>query len=121
MRRLGAGVCLALIWPLAASGQERDRSFERVSLAVRQPAPISDGVFAARTLPPPVTFGPFTLVPPEMRGEIIRVSFPIGEYVAKAFKGIASVNQRRQEAAARRRVDAALERFLERQPPPPPE
>jgi hypothetical protein len=118
MKRLGAAVCLVSICPLAASGQERDRSFERIRLAVQQPAPISDGAFATRTLPPPVTFGPFTLVPPEMRGEIIRVSFPIGEYVAKAFKGIASTNQRHQEAAAKRRVEAALEQFLERRQPP---
>jgi hypothetical protein len=117
MKRLGTGVCLALMAPLTGSGQERDRSLERVSVAIHQPAPIRDGVFASRTLPAPVTFGPFTLVPPEMRGELIRVSFPIGEYVAKAFKGMAAVNRRHQEAAARRRVEAALEEFLDQHPP----
>lgn len=121
MNRLGTGLCLALLCPLAAVGQERDRSLERIRLAVQQPASISDGAFATRTLPPPATFGPFTVVPPQMRGEFIRISFPVGEYVSKALKGLAAVNQRHQEASAKRRVEAALAQFLERQQPPPPQ
>jgi hypothetical protein len=118
MRALAVGLGVALTWQLPLSAQERDPTLERISLALQQPAPITEGVFATETpAPPPVRFGPFTLVPPELRGEFVRVSFPIGEYVSKAFKGLAAANQRHQEAAARRRVEAALKHFLE-QPPP---
>ena len=121
MRPIAAvlGVALICQLPLSAQEQEQDRSLERISLALQQPASITGGVFPTEALPaPPVRFGPFTLVPPEMRGEFLRVSFPIGEYVSKAFKGIAAANQRHEEAAARRRVEAALKQFLEQQPPP---
>ena len=67
--------------------QELDRSLERISLALEQPAPVF-GVGSVLDLPePPLTFGPFTLVPPQMRGEMVRLSFPIGAYVMKAFRG----------------------------------
>lgn len=121
MRPLAAGLGVALICqlPVFAQERERDRSLERISLALQQPAPITEGAFPTEGLsPPPVRFGPFTLVPPEMRGEFIRISFPIGEYVSQAMKGIAAVNQRHREAAAKRRVEAALKQFLEQQPPP---
>lgn len=58
---------------------------------------------------PPTKLGIFTLVPPTSRGEMVRVSIPIGELVTRAFAGVAAANQRRQEAAARRRVEEALE------------
>jgi hypothetical protein len=120
MRALAAGLGAALICQIPLSAQERDRSLERITVALQQPAPIMEGIVTADGLaPPPVKFGPFTLVPPEMRGEFIRVSVPIGEYVTKAFKGIAAVNRRHQEAAARRRVDAALKQFLDQRPPTP--
>jgi hypothetical protein len=54
-----------------------------------------------------------TVVQPTLPGEMIRVSIPIGELVTRAFKGVAAANGRRREAAARRRVDAALQRFTE--------
>jgi len=64
----------------------------------------------------PKTFGVFTLVQPIEPGEMVRVSIPVGELVSRAFKGVAAANQRRQEAAARRRVQAAVKQFQENQP-----
>jgi hypothetical protein len=93
--------------PLRA--QERDRSLERISLALQQqpPEPITGGVVPGESAEPK-TFGIFTLVPPQSRGEIIRISVPIGELVSRAFRSAAAAKQRRQEDAARREVNAAL-------------
>ncbi len=117
MKGLAGGLLVSLVcWaPLVA--QERDRSLERMSLALQQPLPIVRGGGEVESALPK-TLGIFTLVPPTRPGEIIRVSVPIGELVSRAFKGAAAANRRRQEAAARRQVEAALEWFKKRQPSP---
>ena len=107
MRALAACTLMSLWGPAAVLAQERDRSLERIGLAIQQPAPL------ARDFQPPESdfprkLGDFTLVSPVLRGEVIRVSLPVGEYVMRAARGVASANRRRQEAAARRRVDAAI-------------
>ena len=102
--------------PLAAQG--RDRSIERIFLALQQPAPVvrsPDRVAGSG----PETFGIFTLVTPEGPGAIIRVSVPIGELVSRAFKGAAAARYRRQEAAARREVAEVVRRFEGQKPAPP--
>jgi hypothetical protein len=99
--------------PLLA--EERERSLERISLALQQPLPVMRRVAPAESTVPK-TFGIFTLVPPIGRGEMVRVSVPTGELVSRAFKGAAAANRRRQEAAARREVEAALEWFKQEQP-----
>ena len=63
----------------------------------------------------PLEFGIFTLVAPTGRGEIVRVSIPIGELVSRAVKGVSASLHRRQEAAARREVDEALTAFAARE------
>ena len=110
MRLLGACIVISLFDPAAALAQERDRSLERVGIAIQQPAPL------VRAFQPPVSdfprkLGEFTLVSPVLRGEMVRVSLPVGEYVMRAARGVASANRRRQEAAARRRVEAAISAF----------
>jgi hypothetical protein len=113
MKGFAGGLLVSLVcWaPLAA--QERDRSLERIRLALQQPLPVvRDGGLVESGAPK--TLGIFTLVPPAGRGEMIRVSVPIGEFVSRAFKGVAAAHRRRQEAAARREVQAALE-WLEQQ------
>ena len=96
------------------NGQERDRSLERMRLALQQPAEIGRGVSPVETAVPK-TFGMVTFVPPTLPGEMVRVTVPIGELVSRAFKGAAAANRRRQEAAARRTVEADLESFKEQQ------
>lgn len=90
--------------------QERDHSVERIALALEEPTPV------IRVTPPWVTVGPktvgiFTILPPERPGEFLRVSIPIGALVSRAVAGVAAAKHRRQEAAARREVIAALTRF----------
>ena len=116
MKGLAGGFLLSLMcWaPLAA--QERDRSLERISLALQQPLPIVP-VVAQVEGHWPKTFGIFTFVQPTGPGEMVRVSIPIGELVSRAFKGVAAANHRRQEAAARRKVLAELRWFEEQSRP----
>lgn len=115
MKGLGAGLLASLVCSAPLLGQERDRSLERVSLALQQAAPIVSGNFLLESHSPK-KLGIFTLVPPTGRGEIVRVSVPIGELVSRAFKRVAAASQRRRETAARRKVEAAVEWFAEQQP-----
>ena len=115
MKGLAGGLLVSFVCWAPLLAQERDRSLERISLALQQPLPTVRGVSPVESASPK-TFGIFTLVPPTGRGEIVRVSVPIGELVSRAFKGVAAANHRRQEAAARRRVEAALTWFAEQQP-----
>lgn len=107
MKGLVGGLLMSLVcWPPLCA-QERDRSLERISVALERPFPIGRGVDRAESAVPK-TYGILTLVPPTRPGEMVRVSIPIGALVSRAFNGVAAANQRRQEAAARRRVAAAL-------------
>jgi hypothetical protein len=108
MRGLAAVILVSSVGMAPLIAQERDRSLERIGLALQQPSPIVSGVAPGAS---PRQLGIFTLVPPASRGEMIRISIPIGELVTRAFRGVAGAHQRRQEAAARGRVEAALEAF----------
>ena len=119
MNRLAAGFLVSFVCSVPLLGQERDRSLERIGLALQQPLPIARGVDLAEGAQPK-RLGIFTLVPPTLPGEVLRVSVPIGELVSRAFRGTAAANRRRQVAAARRKVEADLEWFKQQQPHPKP-
>jgi hypothetical protein len=116
MKALAGGLLVSVVFSAPLLAQERDRSLERITLALQQPLPIVRGVAPVESAVPK-TLGIATLVPPTGPGEIVRVSVPIGELVSRVFKGAAAANRRRQEAAARRKVEAALEWFKEQQRP----
>lgn len=117
MKGLAAGILASVVCSAPLLGQERDRSLERIGLALRQPLSIVGGVDPVESAAPK-TLGVFTLIPPTGRGEMVRVSVPIGELVSRAFNSVAVANRRRQEAAARREVEAALKWLTEQQPSP---
>jgi hypothetical protein len=133
MRRLAAALVVVSALPLQLSAQERNRSLERISFALQHPSPVLSGVdphealrvstLQARgvsifePLPGAAKLGPFTLGATQLRGEIIRLSLPIGEYVSRGVRGLAAANRRRQETAARRKVEADLKAFTEQRPP----
>ena len=117
MKGFAGGLLVWLACSAPVLAQERDRSLERIGLALQQPLPIVPGVVPFQENLPQ-KLGILTLVPPTMPGEIVRVSIPIGEFVSRAIRSVAAANQRRQEAAARRKVEAAVKWFKE-QPPPP--
>jgi hypothetical protein len=104
-------------WSASLTGQERDRTLERIELGLQQPPSVLRGFDLVESATP-ITFGVFTLVPPTGRGEMIRVSIPIGEIVSRAFKANSAARRRRQEAAARREVESALQRFKEQEVAP---
>ena len=73
----GSPVAISSPLPVAASGQERDRSLERIAIGLQQaPAFVSPYETDRR-----LKLGPLTLVAPVKRGEFIRLSLPVGEYV----------------------------------------
>jgi hypothetical protein len=119
MNRLAAGLLVSFVCTVPLLSQERDRSLERIGVALQQPLPIVRGVAPAEGAQPK-RLGIFTLVPPTLPGEVLRVSVPIGELVSRAFKGTAAANRRRHVAAARRKVEADLEWFTPQQPQPKP-
>jgi hypothetical protein len=114
MRGLAAGLLVSGVCSAPLLAQDRDRSLERISLALQQPLPVLRNADPFES-DAPRRLGIFTLVPPTAPGEIIRVSVPIGELVSRAFKGVVAANERRREAAAQRKVKAELEWFAEQQ------
>jgi hypothetical protein len=110
MKALEASLLLSLVCAAPVVAQERDRSLERISLALQQPLPTIRGVDDVESVAPK-TFGIFTLVPPQGRGEFVRISVPIGELVSQGLRAVATAARRRQEAVARRQVEADLEWF----------
>jgi hypothetical protein len=132
MSRLAASLVVSALSVLL-SAQEHNRPTERIGIALQQPHPppgdadreeplgmstlemLSMPVFEPR--PGVAKLGPFTLRTPQFKGEIIRLSLPVGEYVARVAHGLSAANRRRQTAAARRQVEADLKAFAERHPP----
>jgi hypothetical protein len=110
IRQLAASIVIASAVSLPLSAQERNRSLERISLELEKPAP-SLGMPIVEPPPGAPQLGPFTLETPQFRGEIIRLSLPVGEYASRVARGISAANRRRQEAAARRRVEADVKAF----------
>jgi hypothetical protein len=117
MRRLAIAIVVMSSWPLVLRAQ--DWSLDKISVALQQPAPVF-GTTPVFTDPPRVLrkLGPLTLVQPELRGEFVRVTLPVGELISRAVDRIRTAALRREEAAARREVDAALKAFLDAQPHP---
>lgn len=117
MKGLASGLMLAVVCSVPLLGQERGRALERIHARLQQPPSVLRGLDPVESAAP-TTFGIFALVPPTGRGEMIRVTIPIGALVSQAFKAAAAGRRRRQEAAARREVEAALQLFKEQQPAP---
>ena len=114
MRAVAGGLIIAALCSAPLPAQEKDRSLERIGIALTRPAPIARTVAAGERLGPR-KLGILTLVEPQKRGEIIRIAFPIGELMTRGFRSVAAANQRRQQASARRQVEAALEEFRKQQ------
>jgi hypothetical protein len=114
MTAIAWGLILIVSWSPSLLGQERDPALDQIELALQEPPSVLRRFDPVETATP-TTFGIFTLVPPTGRGEILRVTIPIGEVVSRAFKANSTARRRRQEATIRREVESALQRFREQQ------
>ena len=119
MKALAGGLLLWVAYLVPLAGQERDRSLERIAVALEQPYSLVRGIDPVETDEPKIV-GIFTFVRPELPGELVRVSVPVGELVSRGLRGIVEAKQRRQENAARRRVEADLKWFAAQHPPAKP-
>lgn len=115
MKALAAGLLLWVACPVPLVAQERDPSLARISVALQQSQSFMRGIDPIEAAEPR-TFGIFTFVRPELPGEFIRISVPVGELVSRAAKGVSAAMQRRQEQAARRRVEADMKWFAAQRP-----
>jgi hypothetical protein len=115
MKAFAGGLLLWVAYLVPLIGQERDRSLERITVALEQPQFLLRGIDTAPTHEPR-TFGIFTVLRPELLGEFVRVSVPVGELVSRALRDISEAKQRHQQDAARRRVAADLKWFAVQYP-----
>lgn len=114
MKGLLGGLLISLVCGAPLLAQERDRSLERIRVGLESPLPLVRSVDPVESTMPK-TLGIFTLVTPQLRGEMVRVSVPIGELVMRAVRSVTTGHYRRREAAARRRVAADIKAFEEQQ------
>jgi hypothetical protein len=117
MKSLWVTVALLSVSSAVVRAQQKDPLLERVVMRLEQPAIFPGAPMLESGLPKKL--GVFTLVAPVKRGEVIRLSLPIGEYAGRAFGAVAWAHQRRQEDKARRRVEADLKQFLQQLKPRP--
>jgi hypothetical protein len=82
----------------------------RVALQQREPSPLIVGPMIPLS-PDEWRFGILTFLPPDTRGEFIRVRVPIGALVSGVAHSIAATRHHRAEKAAREAVAKALEEF----------
>lgn len=127
MRRLAAALAVTSALPFQLSAQDHSRALARISLALQQPPPVlvtadpqeairastrqARGASIFEPLPGAPKLGPLALGTPQLRGEIIRLSLPVGDYLSRGARALAATNRRRQETAARRQVEADLQAF----------
>jgi hypothetical protein len=116
MKALAGGLLLWVACLVPLAGQERDRSLERIAVALEQPHSLVRGIDPVET-DEPRRFGIFVLVRPELPAVFVRVSVPVGELVSRALRGLSDAKARRQEDAARRRMEADLKWFAAQHPP----
>jgi hypothetical protein len=98
------------------SSPSSSASLERVRVALqqREPSPLIVGPMLP--IPPDERrFGILTFLPPDTRGEFVRVRVPIGALVSGAARSIATAQHHRAEKAAREDVASALEEFRKAQ------
>ena len=119
MTVLRLGFVVSLACAADAQAQERDRTLERIAVALEQPSSIAGGI-APFDSDLPKKLGPLTVVRPMLRGEFVRVSVPVGEWLTGAVRGVAGAHRRRKERAARRKVEAGLTLFEEQRGQKPP-
>jgi len=63
------------------------------------------------TLPPPRRFGVMSITPPQTRGEVVRMTLPIGDLTMRAARSIENASHQRADRKARTEVQRAIRDF----------
>jgi hypothetical protein len=113
MRIAAVGASFALVLGLATSAMAQ-QSGSPVSVeslrAALQKSPQSSILLPALPwiAPNPTRLGMLTIVPPDTRGEIVKVVVPVGELFTRAARGVSNARRQRAERQARERVSREL-------------
>ena len=106
---LALGVAVSVVTPLWGQQPASASSNERIRVALQNPPALAAGVPLTDAVHR--TLGILTLIPPQYPGELIRVSLPIGELVARGVRGLRAAKYARAERNAREAVQRALSDF----------
>jgi hypothetical protein len=116
----GSAFVLALSVAARVGAQQAEPpvSAEKLRIALQNPQP-SILIPAVRQWvdPAPTRLGFLTLVPPDRKGEMVKVAIPVGALVTRAARSISSAQRRRAERKGREKVLRELESFQAKQPP----
>ena len=118
---MARAICLVLIFatgaPLAAQRTEPPVSMESLRAALQQQSPQPSILIPTYPWVAPKTtrLGPLTLMPPDTRGEMIKVMVPVGDLVSRAARNMSNARRRSAERRAKETVSRELRDFLAQQ------
>ena len=102
----------------AQQSEPSSASLDRIRAALQNSQQLagSDGVGVSAPLAPDgFRWGVLTLLPPDTRGQFVRVRVPVGAFATRAVHSITAAHQHRAESAARHEVAKALAEFKKAQ------
>lgn len=114
--RLVLCVAVGLLWSAATAATRQSEppvSVERLRLALQE-APQPSIVLPnepALTGPRRTRLGVLTIIPPDTRGEMVKIAIPVGTLVTRAAQSVSHAHRRRAERKAQERVLRELEDF----------
>ncbi len=113
---LACSCSLTVVEAQEVNSPSSSASLERVRVALqqREPSPLIVGPLIPLS-PDEWRFGILAFLPPDTRGEFVRVRVPIGALVSGVAHSIAATRHHRAEKAAREDVAKALEEFRKAQ------
>ena len=103
--------------PVWAQQPESSSSVQRVRVSSQNPTIQSWLSTPLLSEPGRRRIGILTLIAPEHRGEMVRVSLPVGDLVTRAVRGVGAAKHRRAERKAREEVQRVMLQ-IEAQPRP---
>lgn len=101
-------MCLCIAAPVWAQQPESSSALQRVRVSLQNPPIQSKLTTPLWDEPGHTRIGILTMVPPQHRGEIVRVSLPVGDLVTRAVRGVAATTHRRAERKAREEAQRVI-------------
>ena len=94
--------------PVWAQQPESPSSLQRIRASLQNPPTQSRLSTPLWGEPGPKRIGILTVVAPQLRGEIVRVSLPVGDLLTRAVRGVSAAKHRRAERKARAEVQRVI-------------